>query len=284
MSQNFAVLKGQLGFNNPQKETNRFSLRSELFRIQATAAGSAVWRETLWRYVVPNLLELPEFQRYAIAFQPHNDVEPGIVIPFTTNVDFGLNFFGWPLGGGDSAYNSTCFTTKVRSVGVWFSNYNNVASGGLSNTPGVYLIPVGSDIQRSPNGTNGETRQFEVLDQALPAPFVVGQGDMQKTDWIPSVDSLTDTFAAMRRYPSFRAYHDAGQFNEAEVDRDSRLIGRSVWNTQWLLIIPAGSFSADRDEALRRFIDGGLLSNGTRDGNGISDIKIFFETYAYPGR
>ena len=58
------VLDGQLGFNQPQTETGRFSLRSELFRIQSGAAGSRVWRETLTRNVVPNLLELPEFKRY----------------------------------------------------------------------------------------------------------------------------------------------------------------------------------------------------------------------------
>ena len=41
------VLKGQLGFNNPQTETGRFSLRSELFRVQPGAAGQASWREIL---------------------------------------------------------------------------------------------------------------------------------------------------------------------------------------------------------------------------------------------
>jgi hypothetical protein len=100
--------------------------------------------------------------------------------------------------------------------------------------------------------------------------------------WIPIVDTMSDTFAQVRKFGSFRAYHDSGQFSPAEVIRDSRLIGRSVWNTKWLLIIPAGTLLNDRDEALKRFIDGGLVW-GERDGNGVSDIKIFFETYAYPG-
>ena len=39
------VLKGQLGFNNPQTETGRFSLRSEFLRVQSGAQGSAAWRE-----------------------------------------------------------------------------------------------------------------------------------------------------------------------------------------------------------------------------------------------
>ena len=282
MSQNFQVLKGQLGFNNPQKETNRFSLRSELFRILPGYQANSLWRETLWKHVVPNILALPEFQRYCRVFQPHALEEPGIVIPFETNIDFGLNFFGNHLGGGDSAYNSSNFTTKVRSVGVWFSNYNTLVSGGLSNTPQVYLIPVGCDIQRSPTGSSGVRRQFKVLDQILPEPFPIGGASLNDPDWIPITDPPMNTFAAVRRYPSFRAYHDSGNFNVSEVHRNSSLIGRSVWNTKWLLIIPAGSFLWDRDEGLNRFIDGMLIGN-QRDGNGISDILLFFETYAYPG-
>jgi hypothetical protein len=63
---------------------------------------------------------------------------------------------------------------------------------------------------------------------------------------------------------------------------DSRLIGRSVWNTRWLLIIPAGTLHTDRNEGLERFVNGALF-NGERDGNGVSDIKLFFHTYAYSG-
>ncbi len=132
------VLKGQLGFNNPQTETGRFSLRSELFRIQPGSTGSKVWRDTLTRNVVPNLLVIPEFKRFCVPFQPALPIEPAIVIPFSTSINFGQNFFGWPAGGGDNSYDSTHFVTKIRSVGVWFANYNNLA---LVNTPRVYLLP-----------------------------------------------------------------------------------------------------------------------------------------------
>src|SRR5260221_12390929 len=57
------VLKGQLGFNNPQTETGRFSCRSELFRIQAGSAGSKVWRATLSRNRSAHCLTLPELIR-----------------------------------------------------------------------------------------------------------------------------------------------------------------------------------------------------------------------------
>ena len=92
-----------------------------------------------------------------------------------------------------------------------------------------------------------------------------------------------EPFGSVRRYASFRAYHDSGQFNADETIKNSRLIGRSVWNSQWLLIIPAGTLHSDRDEGLKRFIDGQLVGE-KRNGNGVSDIKIFFMTYAYPGQ
>ena len=165
------VLKGQLGFNNPQTETGRFSLRSEFLRVQAGAQGTAAWREALTRFVVPNVLELEEFKRYCIPFTPQQPVEPAIVIPFNTTINFGENFFGWPAGGGDNDYDSTHFATKIRSVGVWFANYNNLVNNGMINTPRVYLVPVGVDIMRSPTDNTGSIREWRIVDQAMPVPF-----------------------------------------------------------------------------------------------------------------
>jgi len=249
MYQNFQRMKSQMGFNNPQKETNRFSLRSELFRIQPGHEGNRIWRETLRHHVVSNLLDIPEFQQYARIFSPVENEEPGIVIPFETQINYGTNFFGWPLAGGDSAYNSTNFTTKIRSVGIWFTNYNNL---GMSNTPYVYFIPVGNDIQRSPTELSGKPRVFKIIDQKLPLPFQIGSTELNNPGWIPAIDQRVDSFVGIRKYSSFSAYHDSGQFNTNEVHRDSRLIGRSVWNTRWMLIIPAGTFHSDRDEGLNR--------------------------------
>jgi hypothetical protein len=275
------VLKGQLGFNNPETQTGRFSIRSELFRVQTnatTAVANRVWRETLSRSVVSNILVIPEFKRYCIPFSPALPVEPGIVIPFSTTITFGQNYFGWPLGGGDNAYDSSHFATKVRSVGVWFANYN---ASGLSQTPYVYLVPAGNDVFRSPGGT-GVTREWKVLDQSLPVPYV-NAGALTDPNWIPIDSMLGGQLADIRQFASFLAYNDGGTFNQGQTTSSSRLIGRSVWNTRWLLIIPAGTLLADRNEALQRFINGSLLGNGTRDGNGISDIKIFFQTYSYAG-
>lgn len=267
LNQNFGVLKGQLGFNNPQTETGRFSLRKELFRLRDTSDRE--WRNELKKHVVPNLWDLPEFRRHCRPFAPESaGPQPGLVLRFPTTVNFGLNYFGWPLGGGDSAYDSTLFATKVRSAGVWFSDYNG---SGLSITPRVYLVPAGADMMRSPSGNNLETREWRVVDQKIPVPFPIGFSNLNDPAWIPMNDSLSDTFAEIRRFSSFRAYHDSGTFDPAQTVSDSRLIGRSVWNTDWMLIIPGGTFLFDSDEGLETFIDS------------VSDIKIFFQTYAYSG-
>jgi len=65
---------------------------------------------------------------------------------------------------------------------------------------------------------------------------------------------------------------------------DTRLIGRSVWNSRWLLIIPGLTFLSDPDEGLDSFIHGQQIpGSDERDKNGVKDIKLFFQTYALSG-
>jgi hypothetical protein len=291
LTQNFDVYRGQLGFNNPQVETNRFSLRYELFRKRldphdpnselVRLETNQEWRQKLEESRVDNLWDIPEFRRYARPFAPESaGPQPGLVIRFPTTVNFGLNFFGRELGAGDSAYDPTNFATKVRAVGTWFEGYNET---GLSNTPRVYLLPVGMDIMRSPTGDTLATREWRVVDQRLPEPFPIGASDLTNPEWIPINDSLSGTYADIRRSSSYRAYHDSGEYDPAQTASDTRLVGRSVWNTDWMLVIPGGTLNYLPDEGLDRLIHGQLTPEGTRDGNGISDIKLHFQTYGYSG-
>ena len=126
-------------------------------------------------------------------------------------------------------------------------------------------------VMRSPSGNDLETREWRVVDQKIPVPFPIGFSSMNNAAWIPMNDSLSDTFADIRRFSSFRAFHDSGVFDASETINDSRLIGRSVWNTDWMLIIPGGTFLFDPNQGLDTFI------------NSVGDIKIFFQTYAYSG-
>ncbi|HOW97784.1 MAG TPA: hypothetical protein PK634_08355, partial [Kiritimatiellia bacterium] len=196
-------------------------------------------------------------------------------------VDFGHNFFGRVLAGGDHAFSSTEFATKIRSVGIWFSNYaaNVSYPVGLANTPEAYLIPVGVDVMRSPSDLTGNTlRSWQVLDQAIPVPYTIGSAEINEADWIPLYDSLPDPLAEIRRYSALGAFDDTGVWGDSRINYSSRLIGRSVWNSQWYLIIPAGSLNGDRALALEMFING-----RTGDGEGVKDIKLLFETYSYSG-
>jgi hypothetical protein len=283
MKANWDVLDGRLGFNNPQTETGRFSLRQELFRIAPAGSSDQTWRDKLDQYRVDNLLDLPEFRRYCLPFTPAEAEEPALVIPFSTTIEFRKNFFGQDLAGGDNAYDSTHFATKIRSAGVWLSNFDNAFEGGLANQPRVYLIPVGVDRMRVPSDELDEIRSWQVADQALPVPYPIGEQDWDSPDWSVLKDSLGNELYNIRRYPSMRAYHDSGGFDDAEVVNNSRLIGRSVWNTKWVLIIPGGTLLADGDEGLDRFIHGTETAPGVRNENGVKDIRIFFQTYSYSG-
>lgn len=279
---NFDVLKGQMGFNNPQVETNRFSLRRELFRIEDNEEGNDLWKRKLEEARVSDLWQVPEFRRYARPFAPQSaGPQPGLVFEFSTNVTFGLNFFGWDLGPYDSSYNSSRFATRIRSVGAWFGNYVNLP---LADDPNVYLIPVGADVLRSPDPLDFTVREWQIVDQAVPIPFPVSSQEMGRYDWLAS-STLDGARTDIRRYPMMRAHHYAEPFDESQVTGDSRLIGRSVWNRRWLLIIPGGTFLNDPGEGLDTFIQGARVpgGNGVRDGNGVDDIRIFFKTYSYSG-
>jgi hypothetical protein len=272
LNQNFLVYKGQLGFNNPQTETNRFSLRRELFRFKNDA--DLTWHAELEYYRVADLWQFPPFKRFCRPFADEvSGAQPGIIIPFSTQVKFGQNFFGWPLGAGDSAYDPSNFATKIRSVGVWFSNYE---TAGLSSTPRVYLVPVGADVLRSPSADDFTTREWHVVDQKLPVPFPVSDTELSEETWIPVNESLSDVLGGIRRFSSFRAFPDLDYMSEMQIiesqsTTDTRLVGRSVWNTQWLLIIPGGVLLADGEAGLDAFIDT------------VTDIKLFFQTYSYSG-
>jgi hypothetical protein len=52
---------------------------------------------------------------------------------------------------------------------------------------------------------------------------------------------------------------------------NSRLIGRSVWNSEWKIVIPGNTLLEDPEEGLRRLI------------RTLEDIQLHFITYSYSG-
>lgn len=276
---NWSVLKGQFGLNNPALEQTDFSLRYELFRIPLTGGtNDGIWQTTLQSYVVTNLYDLPAFKRNArLIGGPY---EAGLVIPFSTTVTPGLNFFGRPLGGYDSSFSASSYSTKIRSVGLWLDNYSGTK---LSKTPYAFLLPVGDDVIRSPRSDSNAFRTWHLVDQSIPVPYPVGGSSLALIGYIPEVDSLGDSFVDIRKNAPFRVYQD-DNFSPSQITYNSRLVGRSVWNTQWLLVIPAQSLGSNEAKALQQLIAGSLKPDGSRDGNGIKDIKLLLQTYSYQGQ
>jgi hypothetical protein len=298
---NYTLLKTRMGFNNPQIEVATFSLRHESFRIpvDTNEANVAAWQAALSdpRVFRADLWQMPEFRQYCRPFtSASNGPQPGLVIEFSSSIFAGSNFFGWPLGGRDHAYDPSVYSTKIQSVGLYFEGY---PADELSATPRVYLVPAGTDVIRVPTSDNLDVRLWNVKEQSVPVPMPSLAGHLNDPQWKPLTDSLPTPFGAIRRFSSFRAYgYDlaelealgaSGSSPEAEITVDTRLVARSVWNTRWLLIIPGTTLNADPVHGLRTFVHGPLLNpaddpvTGARDGNGVTDIKLVIRTYGFSG-
>jgi hypothetical protein len=309
MKADFEVLKGRLGFNNPDGYGTTFSLRTEKERIIAGAEGDASWRDVMARGRKNNLLDDADVRRYCMQLQRGNNLPvPGIVIEFDTTIADGLNFFGKPLAGGDHYFDTSNFVTKIHAAGVALEGYvgmdNPVANtavihgaGGtspfdpsapwlgsrsLAATPGVYLIPTGVDSMRSPPlGDSSEIRSWNVKDIAIPLPFNIGDSGFSTKALWQSRESLTEPLFDIRKHQAFRPvptaaafttdiYGGRGSFSDSQYT-SNRLIGRSVWNSKWKLVIPGHKLLGDPDEGLDRFIET------------VKDIKLHLVTYSYAG-
>ena len=270
MDANWQVLKGRLGFNNPQNELDGFSLRKELFRKNADAEGDAAWKDLLESYWVDDLKTHVAFTRHAQPFDPMQTKEPGFAIPFKTVIAARYGFFGNELKAGDNAFSSTYFATKIRGVGVWFEGEKN----RVANRPEVYLIPAGLDYMRVPvkasSSAAAEIRSWDVVDQVLPIPYPFSDAQWQSTDWSMMKDIFSNEMCAQRRHPTIRAAV-APSFDESGMSYNARLIGRSVWNDGWWLIIPAASLHSDDATARKNFVET------------VKDIHLYLKTYSFSG-
>ncbi len=267
MKANWAVLKPRLGINNPDKPAKWFSLRRELFRIKEGADGDAAWKKELAKYRVENILTDPDFQRHCQPPASASAVvcrEPGYIIPFSTAINNAENFFGNVLQFGDGQFSSSDYATKIDAVGVNLVGLNEIP-GGENVEPNIYLVPVGLDYMRSPAGTDRALLSWNVIDQVLPLPYTVGSDELDATDWIATfsgLDGTSDSTATIRRHSTLRGGSDF---------KSTRLVGRSVWNDRWLIVIPASAIDADREKAMK------LIEAG------VKDIKLGIKAYSRQG-
>ena len=290
----WAIVEGRLGFNNPDRNGTLFSLRQELFRIrtdQPTADDNTLWKQVLQQHVMSNVLNDPDVAIYCnnIA-KTKGGAVPGIVIEFGTTIEDGLNFFGWPLAAGDHTYSQSTFATKIYATGLVFKGYIGMdpysvgtpnaagpassAPNALSATPYAYLIPTGEDIMRAPPlGDSNLIRSWVVHDQALPLPKNLGATSFSAIEFFTPQGTLNEQLWITRKHQAFRAVDDPVYFYSSLPSEftNTRLIGRSVWNSRWKIVIPAYSLLNDDQAGLDRFIQS------------VSDIKLFLRTYSNSG-
>ncbi len=302
MKADWDVLKGRLGFNNPDGYGTTVSLRGENFRILPGSDGDSNWKDVLQGGRMANLLDDTDVKRYCMQIDDGSGLAvPGIVLTFSTVIADGLNLFGQPLAAGDHNFSPSSFATKIFAVGVDFDGYVGMdnpspgsAAGGVSPpdpsldpnalaaTPYVYLIPVGADSMRTPPlGDTSTIRTWNVDDVTIPLPFNISASDFSATPFYTSNDSLSEPLFSIRKHQAFRPvsttdaftsgiYGAQGQLQPSQYT-NNRLIGRSVWNSKWKLVIPGRTLLANPAQGLDRFIQS------------VKDVKLHFVTYSYAG-
>ena len=308
MNSDWQVLKGRLGFNNPDAYGTTMSLRTENFRILPSTDGDTNWKDVLNRARKDDLLQDVDVKRLCLQLDKGDGLAvPGLILEFSTTIADGMNFFGQPLAAGDHAFHSSAFATKVFGVGVALEGYKGMdapspnagavtGSGGsspadpnlaftdpnaLAATPYVYLIPVGLDSMRSPPlGDQTTVRTWSVQDVTVPMPFNIGASDFSTKKLWQSTDSLSEPLFSIRKHQAFRpvpaaTYFTPNIYGGGGLARsqftNSRLIGRSVWNSRWKLVIPGQTLLNNSAEGLDRFIQS------------VKDVKLHIVSYSYSG-
>ena len=291
----WSVVEPRLGINNPDTYGTLFSLRGELFRIRTDAATSSdddAWRQILQQHIQSNVLNDPDVATYCRNIRKSDgSTVPGIVIPFSTTIGHGLNFFGLDLAAGDHAYTASNFATKIHASGLVLKGYIGMDpytigtpnAGGpassdpnaLSATPYVYLIPVGVDSMLSPPlGLDASVvRSWTVKDQAMPLPFNLGDNAYSATEFFTPQGTMNEQLWIPRQHQAFRPVNDPAYFYSTLPGEftNSRLVGRSVWNSQWKLVIPAYTLLNKEQDGLDRFV------------RTVTDIQLFLRTYSHSG-
>jgi hypothetical protein len=292
MNADFSVVKGRLGINNPDQYGTLFSLRSERYRLgSSTTADNDAWQQTLEQSIKANLMSDPDVVRYCNNLKkPDGSAVPGFVIEFSSTIQHSRNFFGLPTAVGDHAYSPSSYSTKISSAGIVLKGYvgmdpyaqGNPGAGGpnltdpnsLSASPYLYLIPCGEDSMLAPPlGDTNTLRSWTVHDQALPLPFNLGASAFNTTQLLNAAGTLSEQPWIQRKHQGFRPVSDAAFFYSSVPAEftNSRLVGRSAWNSKWKIVIPANTLLNDEQDGMTRF------------SRSVQDIQLFLRTYSHSG-
>ena len=188
------------------------------------------------------------------------------------------------MSGLDHAFSPASYATKILSFTAAFVGYDEDGTGSnqqLSISPRFYLVPAGLDVQYCSDTLYPTPRSWSVVSQRIPVPYAFNTADLSNLNYQPTMNGSDGSYAERIRFGDSRAFiTDNGLTGADDMwlppltpgwNSSSRLYGRSVWNTRWLLVIPGATLNVDQDAGLKRFVDT------------VTDIKLYLETYSNQG-
>ena len=163
--------------------------------------------------------------------KPDGTAVPGIIIPFSTTIQHGKNFFGLPLAAGDHAFTPRNFATKIQQPPAsscrGYVGMDAYADG--EPNAGAPAIECAERSQRhalclshshaapttcSPRrwATPTPCARWTVQDQALPLPFNLGATAFNATQFFNANGTLSEQPWVIRKHQAFRAVDDPAFF------------------------------------------------------------------------
>lgn len=256
------------------------------------------FRAFLESNVVQELRDVPAFRQLA-SLDSDRDAGPALVLSFSTEVA-GRTLFGQRRGTtfGAPANFDTCSNPKLFEFAILLEGVDNPGAIGVdSQLIFAHLIPVGSSMLRSPESGDcalRSVRTWQVVDQRIP-----GVSAVYRDTGDPTLDAIIDPdfdrprlvtspeLDIINRFPVTQAQL---RNTDSPVFQDD-LAGWSVWNTQWMLVIPGRQFADPNDDAAvvrRKLLI--LIFDADQSGNprspdanlGIDDIKLRIKAYGKP--
>lgn len=236
-------------------------LRDDYVNELEVPQSEAYWHEILNDSYVADLRQVPEFNACCLSdWNRDQGPVPGLVFEFKTEVSAGKNLFGLDRAGRDPVTPYNAFANRIERVAVRLTGYQEDANGAH---PQALLIPAGSDILRTLQ--DGKNQAWNVLDAKLPL-----MGERPATNHGLDVAKLP-----LRQMQAMTAYYDDNFVPEDLTAYSTRLFGRALENTRWLLVIPGEKVAVNgsAEEGLRTLIGSGDQM--------LQDIEVWFKIYSF---
>lgn len=235
-------------------------LRNDFHNALLEPQSNAYWQSVLEGARVADLRRLPALRECCISASDRaTGPMPGLVFEFETRIGRGLNLFGRPRTGRDAVAPNNAFATRIEGTAVVLRGFDPSISG---ERPQVFLIPAGDDTV--PVFRSAKIRTWRVVDVKLPV--------LDDTGGRYGVDIAR---ATARSVSSITAFHEESLVNGQPERYDTRLFGRDVQNSRWLLVIPGDPI------AVRGNADAGIDALLGAEGSALTDVELWLKVYSY---